>query len=49
VVGDNYKGMDSADGFAYLEGLGLTQEQDELIRWRNAAELFKLDVSARQQ
>jgi hypothetical protein len=38
--------MDSADGFAYLEGLDLTEEQGELIRWRNAAEMFKLDVSA---
>ena len=47
VVGDNYRGMDSADGFAYLKDLDLTEEQDELIRWRNAAELFKLDVSAR--
>jgi aminocarboxymuconate-semialdehyde decarboxylase len=44
VIGDNYKGMDSADGFAYLDELDLTPEQDELIRWRNASNLFKLDA-----
>jgi aminocarboxymuconate-semialdehyde decarboxylase len=44
VVGDNYKGMDSADGFAYLDQLRLTPREYELIRWRNAAQLFKLEV-----
>lgn len=44
VVGDNYRGMDSADGFAYLAELDLTVEQHELIQWRNAARLFKLEV-----
>lgn len=44
LIGDNYKGMDSADGFAYLDELNLPPEQDELIRWRNAARLFNLDV-----
>lgn len=45
VIGDNYQGMDSADGFAYLNELNLPPEQDELIRWRNAAQLFKLNVA----
>jgi aminocarboxymuconate-semialdehyde decarboxylase len=44
VIGDNYRGMDSADGFAYLDELNLPSEEDELIRWRNAARLFKLNV-----
>jgi aminocarboxymuconate-semialdehyde decarboxylase len=44
VIGDNYRGMDSADGFAYLDELTLPPEQDEMIRWRNAAQLFKLDL-----
>jgi aminocarboxymuconate-semialdehyde decarboxylase len=45
VVGDNYQGVDSADGFAFLEELGLSDEDNAKIAWRNSAELFALDIA----
>jgi aminocarboxymuconate-semialdehyde decarboxylase len=42
VVGDNYSGMDSADGFAMLEELGLPEADAVKIAGANAAQLFQL-------
>jgi len=42
LVGDNYGGMDSADGFAYLEELGLADEDARAICGGNAARIFRL-------
>ncbi|API60842.1 hypothetical protein BSL82_17420 [Tardibacter chloracetimidivorans] len=41
-VGDNYRGLDSADGFAFLKDLKLTQEESDAISGNNAARLFHL-------
>ncbi|GAA3581431.1 amidohydrolase family protein [Amycolatopsis ultiminotia] len=43
VVGDNYGGMDSVDGFAFLDELSLDAGSADKIRGGNARELFKLD------
>ena len=40
LVGDNYEGLDSADGFAFLRELNLPPEASEAIAGGNAAELF---------
>ncbi|MDR3472257.1 MAG: amidohydrolase family protein [Devosia sp.] len=40
LVGDNYLGLDSADGFAYLKELGLDVEDADAIAGGNAARIF---------
>jgi aminocarboxymuconate-semialdehyde decarboxylase len=48
IVGDNYEGVDSADGFALLDELNLSAADKEKIAGGNAAALFKLvDVTAK--
>ncbi|MDR3472255.1 MAG: amidohydrolase family protein [Devosia sp.] len=42
VVGDNHGGMDSVDGFAYVDELGLDEASAVKIRGGNAVKLFKL-------
>lgn len=42
VVGDNYAGLDSADGFAFLNELNLPREQAEAIAGGNAARIMRL-------
>lgn len=42
VVGDNYAGMDSADGFLFLDELGLDATANEQISGANAVKLFGL-------
>ena len=42
VVGDNYSGMDSADGFAMLDELGLSPDDTAKIAGENAARIFNL-------
>jgi aminocarboxymuconate-semialdehyde decarboxylase len=42
LVGDNYGGLDSADGFAYLDELGLPVQASDSIAGGNAALLFGL-------
>ncbi len=43
VVGSNYGGMDSVDGFAYVDELGLDEVSAQKIEGHNARKLFKLD------
>jgi len=43
VVGDNHGGMDSVDGFAYVDELGLDEADANKIKGHNARKLFKLD------
>jgi len=43
VVGDNHGGMDSADGFAFVDELGLDATAADKIKGHNARVLFKLD------
>jgi len=43
VVGDNYAGMDSADGFEFLDELGLGENDSQLISSGNAASIFHLE------
>ena len=40
LVGDNYQGLDSADGFAFVEEMGLPSVESEAISGGNAARLF---------
>jgi aminocarboxymuconate-semialdehyde decarboxylase len=47
IVGDNYDGIDSADGFAFLDELGLGEHETEMISSENAVRLFRLDATAR--
>jgi aminocarboxymuconate-semialdehyde decarboxylase len=42
VVGSNFGGWDSADGFAMLEELGLKEEEQEKISFRNCVSLIAL-------
>jgi aminocarboxymuconate-semialdehyde decarboxylase len=42
VVGDNYAGLDSADGFALLDELNLPHDQNEAIAGGNAARIMRL-------
>lgn len=44
VVGSNWGGIDSMNGFDLLEELDLAEDDHERIAWRNAARLFKLPV-----
>jgi aminocarboxymuconate-semialdehyde decarboxylase len=44
VVGSNYGGIDSADGFAFLDELKLPDVDHEKIAWENAADLFHLQL-----
>jgi aminocarboxymuconate-semialdehyde decarboxylase len=43
VVGSNYGGIDSMNGFVLLDELALPREDYEKIAWRNAARLFGLE------
>ena len=43
VVGDNHGGMDSADGFAFVDEMGLDEVSADKIKGGNARKLFKLD------
>jgi len=43
VVGDNYGGMDSVDGFAYIDELELDEPSARKIIGTNAMALFKLE------
>ncbi len=43
VVGDNFGGIDSADGFAYLAELNLPAEDEDAIAGGNAARIFGLE------
>ncbi|HVX22597.1 MAG TPA: amidohydrolase family protein [Acidimicrobiales bacterium] len=47
IVGDNYDGIDSATGFAFLDELGLPAGAREKIAGGNAVELFHLTALAR--
>jgi aminocarboxymuconate-semialdehyde decarboxylase len=49
IVGDNYDGIDSADGFAFLDELGLHDQDAEMISSGNAIKLFGLDTAQRDQ
>jgi aminocarboxymuconate-semialdehyde decarboxylase len=42
VVGDNYAGLDSADGFALLDELNLPPDQATAIAGGNAARIMRL-------
>lgn len=42
LVGDNYEGVDSADGFRFLDELALAEPERELISSGNAIDLFQL-------
>jgi aminocarboxymuconate-semialdehyde decarboxylase len=42
VVGSNYGGDDSVDGFAFVHELGLPRVDEEKIFWRNAAKLLNI-------
>jgi len=42
IVGDNYAGMDSADGFAYLDELHLPIDAANAIAGGNAARIFRI-------
>lgn len=42
LVGDNFGGLDSVDGFAFVDELSLSDSDRELIYWKNAAALFDL-------
>jgi aminocarboxymuconate-semialdehyde decarboxylase len=42
VMGDNYEGTDSADGFAFVEEMNLSQADKDKINGGNAKKLFKL-------
>jgi hypothetical protein len=48
VVGDNFEGHDSADGFAFAEELGLPDEDAAKIMGDNAVKLFKLEALVSQ-
>jgi aminocarboxymuconate-semialdehyde decarboxylase len=43
VVGSNYGGIDSMNGFVLLDELNLPPDDYEKIAWRNAARLFGLE------
>jgi aminocarboxymuconate-semialdehyde decarboxylase len=49
VVGDNFEGHDSADGFAFAEELGLPEDDAAKIMGANAVKLFKLDALVSQE
>jgi aminocarboxymuconate-semialdehyde decarboxylase len=42
IVGDNYDGIDSADGFQFLDELGLPEREKEMISSTTAMSLFHL-------
>ena len=43
VVGDNYGGMDSVNGFAFVDEMGLDEASAAKIKGGNARYIFKLD------
>jgi predicted TIM-barrel fold metal-dependent hydrolase len=45
LYGDNFGGADAIN-FDLTEGLGLSADDQDKIRWKNAAELLKIDVGA---
>src|SRR3546814_717591 len=47
VVGDNYAGLDSADGFALLNELDLPSDQAAAIAGGNAARIMRLSRAPR--
>src|SRR3546814_16937060 len=47
VVGDNYAGLDSADGFALLNELDLPSDQAAAIAGGNAARIMRLSRATR--
>jgi aminocarboxymuconate-semialdehyde decarboxylase len=46
IVGDNFKGMDSADGFAFVDELDLPAEVAEKINATNAIKAFGIEEMA---
>ena len=44
LYGDNFGGMDSVRE-DLTDGVGLSQDDREKIRWKNAAKLLKIDVT----
>jgi aminocarboxymuconate-semialdehyde decarboxylase len=46
IIGDNYDGVDSADGFAFLDELKLPDRDAEAISGENAAALFHLSLAS---
>lgn len=46
VVGDNYAGLDSADGFALLNELNLPHDQADAIAGGNAARIMRLEPAS---
>jgi len=44
VVGSNWGGIDSMNGFTLLDELDLPEDEHAKIAWKNAAALFKLKV-----